>query len=1068
MSDATRHPGAQTMAEFVEGRLPRAETAAVAEHLRECSDCRIVVAETARFEEEEKRFVRKPAYRWLAAAAAIGVAALTIPLLRDSSSAPSPVASLIEAAPREHRLVAARLSGFPWARLQAPSRGNIVPDPDDLKLSGAAGDVLKQTRDRDDAASRYASGVAYLLIGSTGESIARLEQSAAGSTDWRAWNDLAAARHTHALRDHRDQQLAQALSDVDEALRLAPAAAEAHFNRALILEDLGLRDRAREAWEQYLARDSDSAWSNEAREHLRRLAKTSTRFESKLLETTSVAPIVRSFPQESRREGEGILLAAWADAAHRNDTTAASGALARARAIGSALNLVSGERLLADVVAAIDRAPKDTPLIEAHRIYRDARIAYSRRRAGDAERQFRLAAALFAQAASPMAGVARYYAASAAYDQSRGDEARRELEELLASVDLSRHRALGAQLHWQLAVCANTAGDWGAGVRHADAAAATFRALGERGHAAYLDGIAAMSIELIGEPDLAWQRRRRTFAELSDLGDAARISTILHSSAMTMAALGHNAAATSLVELLSGSESGADAAQLSYAYANSARYSARAGDMARAHRALAGARSYATQVADGALRGKVGAQIVLAEATLRNAGTERPDVAGLDGAIRSFTDGQANIDLPDAFLQRARARRAVKDDQGSEDDYAAALHEVEQQRATIGDAEARLRFLNVATQIIEETIDLRIARGDVRGAFAVAERARVLLDAPGATARDTLPTTDATTAIVEYAVLPSSVIAFCITSDGLTAERFAVDRRALEARIGAFADRIRRRVPEPELRRESAALHRLLVAPLLDRLAGIQELVLVPDRQLHALPFAALWDAEQGRYLADAFVLRFAPSAGFDRRLPSLDEPSLVVADPPAPRWPPLPSSREEASRIASLHGAALLTGEAATRSAFVEAAPKQALIHFAGHANSDAATSYGALLFAPAGGDAGILGSGDVARLRFERHPLVVLAACGTFRGDALHVAGMSSLSRAFLVAGARGVVGTLWEIDDDVSAAVFLRFHEHLRTGMAPARALRAAQLDARSSPDSRMQHPATWAPVAILTDV
>lgn len=1056
------------MAAFVEGRLPRAETAVVTKHLRECSDCRIVVAGTARFEEEETRAVRKPAYRWLAAAAAIGVAALTIPLLRDDSSAPSPVASLIEAAPREHRLVAARLSGFPWARLQAPSRGNAVPDPDDLKLNGAAGDVLKQTRDRSDAPSRYASGVAYLLIGSTGESVAKLEQSAAGSTDWRAWNDLAAARHTHALRDDRDQQLAQALSDVDEALRLAPAAAEAHFNRALILEDLGLRERARQAWEQYLARDPGSAWSNEAREHLRRLAKTSARFQSKLLETAPVGPVVRSFPQESRREGEGPLLAAWADAAARNDSASASAALARARAIGSALELISGERLLTDVVAAIDRAPIDAPLIEAHRTYRDARIAYSRRRAGEAERQFRHAAGLFARGGSPMAGVARYYAASAAYDQSRGDEARRQLEELLAGVDKARYRALAAQLHWQLAVCANTAGDWGAGFRHADAAAAMFRALGERGHAAYLDGIAAMAVELIGEPDLAWQRRRRTFAELSDLGDAARMSTILHSSAMTMAALGHTSAATSLVELLAGPESGADATQLSYAYANSARYAARGGDTARAQRALAGARNYATQVADGALRRKVGAQIVLAEATLRNAGTERPDVAGLDEAIRSLTDGQANIDLPDAFLQRARARRAGGDDQGSDGDYAAALQEVEQQRATIGDAEARLRFLSVAAQIIEETIDLRIARGDVRGAFAVAERARVLLEEHGATAPDTLPTTDATTAIVEYAVLPASVIAFCITSDGLTAERMTVDRRALEARIGAFAERIRRRVSEPELRAESAALHQLLVAPLLERLTGVQELVLVPDRQLHSLPFAALWDAGHGRYLADAFVLRYAPSAGFQRRLPSVDGPSLVIADPPAPRWPPLPSSREEASRIAAMHGAALLVGEAATRSAFVEAAPKQALIHFAGHANSDAATSYGALLFAPGGGDSGILGSGDVARLRLGRHPLVVLAACGTFRGDALHVAGMSSLSRAFLAAGARGVVGTLWEIDDDVSAAVFLRFHEHMRTGMAPARALRAAQLDVRRSPDARMQHPATWAPVAFLTDV
>lgn len=1066
MSDAERHPGAQMMAALVEGRLSRTETAEMTEHLRTCSECRMVMAGTARFqEEEETRATRKPAYRWLAAAAAIGVAALTIPLLRDDPT-DSPVAALIEAAPREHRLVAARLSGFPWARLQAPVRGTASPDPDDLKLFGAAGDVLKQTRDGGDTTSRHASGVAYLLIGSTNESITKLEQSATGSADWRAWNDLAAARHTHALRDHRDQQLAQALSDIDEALRIAPDAAEARFNRALILEDLGLRERARDAWQQYLAVDPASAWSNEAREHLRRLTKTSARFDPKMFETASAAAVVRDFPQESRREAEGPLLAAWADASARRDAAAASAALDRLRAIGSALVEINGDHLLADAVAAIDRAQNDAVLIQAHRTYRDARIAYSRRRAGDAERQFRASAALFAEGGSPMAGVARYYAASAAYDQSRGDEARRELENVLAGIDESRHRALVAQLHWQLAVCANTAGDWGAGFRNADAAATTFRALGERGHAAYLDGIAAMAVELIGEPDLAWQRRRRTFAELSDLGDAGRLATILHSSAMTMAALGHTAAATSLIELLSGG--GADPTQLSYAYANSARYAARGGDTMRANRALADARTYATQIADGSLREKVAAQIVLAEATLQN--TEKPqrNSARLDETIRYLTDGQANIDLPDAFLQRARARRTARDDEGAAADYAAALHEVETQRITLADAEARLRFLHVASQIIEETIDLRIARGDVRGAFTIADRAHVLLDTSNSSVRETLPQLDATTAMIQYAVLPGSIIAFCVTRDGLTAQRIVVDRRELEQRIGALAERIRRRAPESELRVESAALHRLLVAPLLSKIGDVQELAIIPDRQLHALPFAALWDAKDERYLADKFVLRFAPSAGFDRELRPEDGPSLVIADPPAPRWPPLPASREEASRIATLHGAALLSGEAATRAAFLEAAPKQALIHFAGHANSDATTAYGALLFARAGGDSGVLGSADVARLRLERNPLVVLAACGTFRGNAVHVAGMSSLSRAFLGAGARGVVGTLWEIDDDVSAAVFLRFHEHLRSGMTPARALRAAQIDFRRSADPRMSHPATWAPVQLLTDV
>ena len=113
------------------------------------------------------------------------------------------------------------------------------------------------------------------------------------------------------------------------------------------------------------------------------------------------------------------------------------------------------------------------------------------------------------------------------------------------------------------------------------------------------------------------------------------------------------------------------------------------------------------------------------------------------------------------------------------------------------------------------------------------------------------------------------------------------------------------------------------------------------------------------------------------------------------------------------------------------------------------------------------MLFSSEIARLSLQRRPLVILAACGTFRGDTAHVAGAATLARAFLLAGARAVIGTLWEIDDDVAAALFLRLHEHLRTGASPARALRAAQVDMLRSPDPRLRHPATW-PVEILSSL
>jgi CHAT domain-containing protein len=76
-----------------------------------------------------------------------------------------------------------------------------------------------------------------------------------------------------------------------------------------------------------------------------------------------------------------------------------------------------------------------------------------------------------------------------------------------------------------------------------------------------------------------------------------------------------------------------------------------------------------------------------------------------------------------------------------------------------------------------------------------------------------------------------------------------------------------------------------------------------------------------------------------------------------------------------------------------------------------------------------------------------------------------MPSVARAFLAAGARGVIGTLWDIDDDIASRLFRRVHAQIRTGTPAAAALRAVQIEFIRGGDARLQHPSSWAPVEIL---
>src|SRR5213075_2047172 len=90
--------------------------------------------------------------------------------------------------------------------------------------------------------------------------------------------------------------------------------------------------------------------------HLRHSSEKVGRFDRKLFADIPAETLVRRFPQEARTWGEALLLGEWGDAAAKHDAEGAAKTLALVRSLGGALAAFRGERLLADAVAAIDRA----------------------------------------------------------------------------------------------------------------------------------------------------------------------------------------------------------------------------------------------------------------------------------------------------------------------------------------------------------------------------------------------------------------------------------------------------------------------------------------------------------------------------------------------------------------------------------------------------------------------------------------------------------------------------------------------------------------------------------------
>ena len=299
----------------------------------------------------------------------------------------------------------------------------------------------------------------------------------------------------------------------------------------------------------------------------------------------------------------------------------------------------------------------------------------------------------------------------------------------------------------------------------------------------------------------------------------------------------------------------------------------------------------------------------------------------------------------------------------------------------------------------------------------------------------------------------------------------------------------------------------------------VTDLIVIPDKALHRLPFAALRPTENDPPLATRYRFSRVPSATLWLRRwrepgpPSVaPRPALVLADPGtfesddaeadgshiaslmrgdghgdvfrAESYGPLPFARQEGwSLLRQLGpGTEILTGfEASER--FLKTAEdldRFGILHFAAHAiaNEEEPDRAGVLLApdpdppstngdspetpAPEALHDGLLQFNEIVDLGFEGRT-VVLSTCHSAHGQILRGEGVFDLARAFFEGGARAVVGSLWRLEDKATARFFDDFYRHLARGVSLSEALHRAQKDQidRGAP------PSVWGGIVVIGD-
>lgn len=411
-----------------------------------------------------------------------------------------------------------------------------------------------------------------------------------------------------------------------------------------------------------------------------------------------------------------------------------------------------------------------------------------------------------------------------------------------------------------------------------------------------------------------------------------------------------------------------------------------------------------------------------------------------------------------------------------------------QRRLTSGDASALEAAKRAAEEVRRELDQLagKLALADPRLAVVTGRKTATLAEirrrfaTPGSI-------------LVAYLLGESESLVYAVTDDDLIVRHLPA-KHAIEVEARRFVTALAAGdlgAGESLAERAAERLGTLLLEPVAGALAGARTVHVAGDGVLHGVPFSALRIASKS--LVETHEIVQLPSASAALLLTGTAEPrgsgtALLVGDVSYPEGPEtegaVPAStsaraapallqplRHSVAEIAAVE--ALWPGEAVVlkgREASVEGVLAQpldrfGLLHFAVHAVLDVRRpgASGLVLSPPTGQEGAILGPRDLYQLRLHAD-LVTLSACRSALGRPIEGEGFIGLSTAFLYAGARNVVATLWSVDDEATAVFMKAFYSGLvGGGLSPSSALRRAQLSLAASPGYRA--PYYWAPFVLI---
>ena len=272
--------------------------------------------------------------------------------------------------------------------------------------------------------------------------------------------------------------------------------------------------------------------------------------------------------------------------------------------------------------------------------------------------------------------------------------------------------------------------------------------------------------------------------------------------------------------------------------------------------------------------------------------------------------------------------------------------------------------------------------------------------------------------------------------------------------------------------------YNVVINPIRDLLHS-DEVVIVPQGPLCLAPYPAFMDLKS-KYLYETFKIRLLPSLSSLRLIQNCPADwhsktgALLVGDPwvqevvyegMTPKQ--LQWAEKEVQMIGEILQTVPLVGKQATKDEVLTRISSVALVHIAAHGNMET----GEIALTPNTTRSSpipdkedyLLTLKDVLKVHI-RARLVVLSCCHSARGE-VKPEGVVGIARAFLGAGARSVLVSLWAIDDEATMEFMKVFYRQLVDRRSASEALNEAMKSMRES--DRFSAVKYWAPFVLIGD-